>query len=235
MLSETYFYPTDIHGHTVRLPSHRAIQWLRDPTFERERIRAMAQVIQPDHVVFDIGAEQGDISALLASWVPDGGVVLVEPNPKVWPCIRATFKENGLPKPIAGFVGFCASESGEGWGTQSWPAECAGTIDPAAGFAHLAEQDDIDRASLDDLADLIETHPDVLTIDVEGAELEVLKGAAATLRGARPQVFVSIHPAFIRHHFDQTPGDVMAFMDDAGYRAHYLAADHEIHVWFQPR
>lgn len=234
MLSEVYFHPTDIHGHIIRLPSHRAIQWLRDPTFERERIRTMAQVIQPDHFVFDVGAEQGDMSALIASWVPDGGVVLVEPNPKVWPCIRATFEENGLPHPIASFVGFCAAESGEVYGTQYWPGDVPDIIDPAAGFAHLAEQDDIDRASVDDLCDLLDTRPDVITIDVEGAELEVLKGATHTLTNKRPHVFVSVHPEFIRHHFGGTTADVLNHMSGLDYRAHFLAADHELHFWFEP-
>lgn len=233
-LSHTYFHPTDMHGYTLRLPSHRAIQWLRDPTFERERIRAMAQIIQPDHVVFDIGAEQGDISALIASWVPDGGVVLVEPNPKVWPCIRATFKENGLTPPLVSFLGFCGADDGKG-GHGGWPDEADGVIDPAAGFLHLAE-DDAPRTTVDSIARRSTYHPDVITIDVEGAELEVLKGARDTLAGSiRPEVFVSIHPGFSVHHFGQTHGDVFRFMESVGYRANYLAADHEVHVWFTPR
>lgn len=234
-LSETYFYPTDIHGHTVRLPSHRAIQWLRDPTFERERIRTMAQVVQPHHVVFDIGAEQGDISALLALWVPTGGVVLVEPNPKVWPCIRATFDENDLPAPMLNFVGFCAATESEVSATNGgWPSESHGTIDPAAGFAHLAEQDDIDRLTVDRLARGAAS-PNVLTIDVEGAELEVLKGAAFTLKHTRPEVFVSVHPRFLAHHFNQKPADVFALLERYDYRCHVLAADHEVHVWASPK
>lgn len=236
-LSETYFYPTDIHGHTVRLPSHRAIQWLRDPSFERERIRTMAQVIQPTDVVLDIGAEQGDMSALIASWVPDGGVILVEPNDKVWPCIRATFEENKLPLnmpgPLGSFVGFCGA-SGEGYAPGGWPDCADGTIDPAAGFCHMAEQSDIPVATVDGLARKTTYAPNVITIDVEGAELEVLKGACDTLTLHKPEVFVSVHPAFMRHHFDQRPQDVFDLLEHYGYRCHVIGADHEVHVWATP-
>lgn len=232
MLSEVYWHPTDIHGHTLRLPSHRAIQWLRDPTFERERIRTMAQVIQPDHTVFDIGAEQGDMSALFASWVPDGGVVLVEPNPRVWPCIAATFAENGLSERVLGrFHGFCGAEH-RGGVEPAVPT----VIDPAAGFLHLAE-DDAPTTTVDQLARHAKLNrwPDVITVDVEGAELEVLKGATLTLKQARPEVFVSVHPRFLRHHFGQKPADVFGFLEGYDYRCQVLAADHEIHVWATPK
>lgn len=237
MLSETYWYPTDIHGWTLRLPSHRAIQWLRDPNFERERIRTMAQVIRPDHVVFDIGAEQGDMSALWASLVFDGGVVLVEPNPKVWPCIRATFEENGLPAPFARFVGFCGTEdndAGKGLVQGGWPDDADGTIDPAAGFLHLAE-DTAPSVSLDYVALTTTYAPDVITIDVEGAELEVLKGAEQVLKSYRPTVFVSVHERFMAHHFGQRPADLYALFDEYDYRLFHLGSDHEQHVMAVPK
>lgn len=233
-LSHTYFYPTSIYGHIVRLPAHRAIQWLQDPTWERQRIRTMAQVIQPTDVVYDIGAEQGDMSALWGKLTPQGGVVLVEPNPLVWPCIKATFDENGLAGPLTRFVGFCSADGTEGGSEGGWP-ECAqGTIDPAAGFAHLAEQPDIPCTTVDRLAARSGYTPNVITIDVEGAEIEVLKGAADTLRAARPEVFVSVHPAFLRHHFGQTPADVFRVFESYDYRCHVLESDHEIHVWATP-
>lgn len=230
MLSEVYFHPTDIHGHTLRLPSHRAIQWLRDPGFERERIRTMAQVIKPTDIVFDIGAEQGDMSALFASWVPDGGVVLVEPNPLVWPCIRATFEENDLADRVLSFwLGFMGAEMKPGD-----VGLVPDVIDPAAGFLHLAEDEGVTQ-TVDWLARTgVNRWPDVITVDVEGAELEVLKGAVLTLKQARPEVFVSVHPRFLAHHFGQRPADVLSFLEGYGYRCQLLAADHELHYWATP-
>lgn len=232
-LSHTYFWPTSMGGDIIRLPAHRAIQWLHNPDHERQRIAAMRQVIQPGDVVLDCGAEQGDISALIASWVPDGGVVLVEPNPKVWPCIRATFEENGLGGPLARHVGFCGAE-GEGGGGGGWPDECDAVIDPAAGFLHLAE-DAAPRTTIDSIARRSTYAPDVITIDVEGAEMEVLKGAVFTLKHTRPTVFVSVHERFMAHHFGQRPADLYALFDRYDYRLFHLGSDHEQHILAVPK
>lgn len=233
ILSEVYFHPTEIHGNVVRLPSHRALQWLNDPSYERERIRTMQQVIQPDHIVFDVGAEQGDISALIASWVPHGGVVLVEPNPRVWPCIKATFEENGLT-PLYWFMGFCASDGDARRHTETaWPLEGLGTIAPAAGFLSL-NGDSAARTTLDSLVEVSGRVPDVITIDVEGGEVEVLLGAAQTLTDHRPEVFVSVHPSFLRE-MGKKVDDVFLIFDQHQYRTFVLESDHEVHVWASPK
>lgn len=233
-LSHTYFHPTDMHGYTLRLPSHRAIQWLRDPTFERERIRAMAQVISDHSVIFDVGSEQGDISAFLANLTAHQHVVLIEPNPAVWPCIHATFKENGF-SPMATFAGFCAAEGDADATKQGWPDGefMSWNVDPAAGFLHLAE-DDAPRTTIDHLTRTVRT-PDVITIDVEGAELEVLKGAVFTLKHTRPTVFVSVHERFMAHHFGQRPADLYALFDRYDYRLFHLGSDHEQHIMAVPK
>lgn len=226
---------------SLNLPDHRAIRYLEEGMWERERIASMWLNIAPSDVIYDIGAEEGDMSALFASWVPDGGVLLVEPNPKVWPCIRAVWEMNALPSPLGWFVGFCAgdahypdaSDVDDIRMVDGWPRCAHGQMIPAHGFRHLAEQADVTpRVPLDHID---APPPNVITIDVEGAELEVLRGAQETLRDARPLVWVSIHPAFMRDHFDQTPAELFAYMRDLDYDAHHLADDHESHWLFQPR
>ena len=41
--------------------------------------------------------------------------------------------------------------------------------------------------------------PDVVTVDVEGAELDVVRGAVDLLADARPTLFVEVHPALLEH------------------------------------
>lgn len=247
MLSKVYFYPTVVNDTwTIRLPSHRAIQYMQDPAggWERERLAAMRDTIRPDSVVYDVGSEQGDFTALISSWCHEGSVVAVEPNPWVWPCIKAIFDENDLTPPVATYVGFVGSNTtiptnpdGIRRGFfRGWPDCATGIIDPAAGFAHMAqEQDRVPTTTVDELVRRTGQVPDVLTMDVEGSEWYVLRGATKTLAKHRPTVFVSIHEVFLRDMYGQSPADVLHLMDKAGYDGTHLATDHEAHWRFDPR
>lgn len=239
---ELYTWPTVVNGRwTLRLPAYRAIRYLHEGDWEKERIASMALNIDRADVILDIGAETGDMSALFASWVPDGGIHLVEPNPAAWPGIRFIWEANSLPMPLSTFVGFAAAQPAvapaENTGGQAqvgkWPPCAANPIDPAAGFRHLAEETDTTASStIDELVG--DARLNAITIDVEGAELEVLRGAREVLLNQRPIVWVSIHPAFMRHHFDQRPTDVRSYMRGAGYEPIHLGDDHESHWMFEP-
>ena len=245
-LAKTYFYPTRINDTwTMRLPSHRAIQYLQDSAgWEVERLAAMHATIKATDTVFDIGSEQGDMTGLIAQWTPEGHVVAIEPNPWVWPCIKAIFDENNLTPPAATYVGFVGSDptvptnpDGIRRGFfRGWP-ECAiGVIDPAAGFAHMAqEQDRVPTTTVDALVAKTGLAPNVITMDTEGSEWHVLRGATRTLAQHRPIVFVSVHPEFLRDLYGQTPEDVHHLMDKAGYDAELLAVDHEEHWMYTAR
>lgn len=238
---------------SLLLPDHRAARpqwghWVDESGKERfgwevERLDAMARNVHPGDVVFDVGAEEGDISALLAMWSSGGGVVLIEPNPKVWGNIGAIWAANRLPDPLACFVGFASdvtkvpeeSDVGKVFASAGgvWPDAAFGPVIGDHGFRHLAEEADVTpQRRLDDIAAGLGTTPDVITIDVEGAELKVLAGAEWILAELRPLVFVSIHPEFLRDLYGAIRDDVLDLMAGHGYQAEHLATDHEEHVAF---
>jgi FkbM family methyltransferase len=213
------------------LPAHRAErpQW---PWWEATRLAHMHLHLGGGGcTVYDIGAEEGDLPALWASWGNE--VVLFEPNSRVWPNIKAIFEANTLPAPLACFVGFAASESSQAVQFQTpWP-ECAdGPLIPDHGFLNLAERQDVQRVRLDDVAN---GHPpDAITIDVEGAELHVLQGAEGVLSEHRPLVWVSVHPAFMWDMYSQVSGDLDSYMRELDYESTHLCTDHEEHWFWSP-
>ncbi len=62
--------------------------------------------------------------------------------------------------------------------------------------------------------------PNVMKIDVEGAELTVLKGASATIQQARPTIFLSTHSDTLRT-------DCLDFLKEKSYRFDILSKDKE--------
>ena len=224
---------------SLRLPWYRAErpEW---PWWEAARLAAMHHVIEPGMVVYDVGAEEGDLSALYATW--GARLVLVEPNPRVWPTIRLTFAANQLETP-GWFVGLCSDvtedepplldvEEGE---RDGWPICACRKPFPEHGFRHLWEHTvSTPQVTLDDLVARTGLVPDVVTMDVEGSEGYVVRGALDTLKEFRPVVFISIHPEFMKDLYGEHPLDIHRVMADMGYRSWFLATDHEDHFMYLP-
>lgn len=210
------------------LPEHRAErpQW---PYWEKVRLEAMHANIQPGDVVFDVGAEEGDLSALFATW--GARLTLFEPNPKVWPNIKAIWDANDLDMPLFCWPGFASDKTetlGQTAHIEQWPSCAYGLMIGNHGFRHLAEEAAVTpQIKLDEVG-----VPDVITIDVEGAEWFVLKGAEGILENERPLVFVSIHPEFMRDLYEMKDADLHDFMKQRGYQGKHLGTDHEEHWAF---
>jgi len=250
---------TRINGeYFLLLPDHRAArpEWkIENGGWEVARIDAMIDKINSikmqmyprtkNIVVFDIGTEEGDLSALIAKYTRCD-MVLFEPNDRVWACIRAIWEANGLPGPLEFFPGFLSNESKKpkdiDWRT-------VGTIIPDHGFKQLYEQDpDIPQLKLDDWCMAKGIYPDIITMDVEGAEFEVIKGAEAVLRKLRPIIFMSVHPEFMYESYRNTGewkdryGErqhvvhMLRFIDELGYTHRCIEYDyHELHMVFEPK
>lgn len=238
---------TEINGRwRLLLPEHRAArpQWsLEHGGWEPERLAAMYDHIssRPDQVVYDIGAEEGDFPALWASWGAE--VVCVEPNPKVWPNIRTIFEANSFQDKMLGWhVGFAGAETvyQSEWDydhartVDGWPSCSYGDVIGDHGFLVLPERPEVSIITIDELAKLYKP-PTVITIDVEGAELTVLRGASKVLFQNRPTVFVSVHidlPWIDEKYPGDTGEKVAEHMEFHGYVGEHLATDHEEHwVW----
>jgi FkbM family methyltransferase len=224
---------TVINGRwSLKLPKHRADrpQW---PWWEATRLAHMHRHLgRGGHVVYDIGSEEGDFPALWASW--GNRTVLFEPNDRVWPNLKAIWDANALDPPLACFPGFAAAEDSETLDIpDGWPPSADGPVIGDHGFLNLAERDDVQRITIDSMAQLVEP-PTAITIDVEGAELIVLWGARDVLTDVRPLVWVSVHEAFMADMYSHTPGDLDTYMREKGYESTFLATDHEAHWFWSP-
>jgi len=155
-------------------------------TFEHEKQAIFADVIKESSVVYDIGANVGFYTLLASELVKSkGSVIAFEPLPDNIHYLKKHIEMNKCQN-VKIFETGVADFTGESFfATNS--SRCEGSI-AAAGPLR------VNIIKLDDLVARDEIPvPDYIKIDVEGAELKVLKGAENILSKSSPVIFLATH------------------------------------------
>lgn len=180
-------------GEAIRiLPQYRYVTWNPD------EYSAFKAVLRPGHLAFDIGANVGCYTVLFGQLVSPGGRVFAfEPSPRAFEGLTRHITLNHLD-PVTVSI-------------HSAVADREGVADfilfGSTGMDRLASVDVTAReigtsvtgvavVTLDDFCEREGLRPDFVKIDVEGAELAVLRGARRTIQAARDRLslFVEMHP-----------------------------------------
>ncbi len=226
----------NLYGVDIKLSQER--QELMEGGWEYRRMKSMLDNIKPGDVVFDVGAEQGDMSVIMAK--KTGKIVLFEPSPMMWPHIKENFIENGI-KPLYCYVGFVSDVTDEepeitnydDTNNKGFP-ECAyDEMTNVRGFRHLHEEKHATKQiTLDDYCARTGIYPVMVTIDVEGSEYNVLEGMKEVMNKTMPTVYISIHHDFLHMNYGKYFNDIAAYFNERGYRGEFLGHDHESHFVF---
>lgn len=240
--TEVYFPGCSI---PLRVLKHRADRH-NFARWEECWIPHLVQSVSAGDVVFDVGAEQGEFGALCARL--GARVHLFEPSTTSWPALRAIFQANGLV-PSGCFHGFAATMGmPREDDLEGWPEAALGKVREEVDFYVHSERPDIRQVSLDSWTLAKGVKPDIIMIDVEGAEVHVIAGAREILQQHRPIVFVSIHPPEFIGRFGIQHAAVCGgrkvqaqqehlfrLFSELGYTGDFLGEDHESHWQFVPR
>lgn len=217
----------------LAMPDFRVEFHAERPKWELGRLADAFDRLRPGMRVFDVGAEHGDFTALYRTWVgPD--VIPVEPSTPYWPCMRHTFEANNMGPPPAWFAGFAADTTarlGVDYGENGWPSMADGAVRADPGFQHLAQGDHLARITLDDLSRLVGL-PDVIMMDIEGAEWHALLGCRDLLRYKPVLAYISVHEPTMLDWYGKTLEDLHVLMDDVGYTGELLPGHGEIETFW---
>jgi FkbM family methyltransferase len=175
-------------GERVRLAArYRHLSW------NPQEYAAFREAVRPGAVVLDVGANVGAYTLMFAEWVGFGGrVYAFEPAPDARTGLLTHLRLNHVEDRVE--VSGAAMSSSVGqvpFGLHPFGGASSLQVDSADAVRVI----DVPAETLDHFCAARRLRPDVIKIDVEGAELDVLRGGRETLVRPNVQVFVEFHPA----------------------------------------
>ena len=171
-------------------------------TYEPEQTRQFQQHITRGATVLDVGAHVGYytvLSAVLSG--PQGQVYAFEPNPVNHAFLQRHVRLNRL-----------ASVTIENAAVSDRNGTASFAFGSGSGTGHLDEAGalTVRTLRLDDFCSDRQIRPEFVKIDVEGAELAVLRGAEAVITDHHPVIVLSTHGAAVH-------AECMAWLSERRY------------------
>ncbi len=187
-------------------------------TYEGGDSLLMYELIAPNHVIFDIGANLGWYSLNFSKLAPHGKVYAFEPLPKTFTKCQRNLELNGAQNvdlhnfalsTKEGEIKFFYNEKSSGSSSMKNLLELEDTVEITCELSTL----DI----------FVEAHGgviDFIKCDVEGAELLVFQGAINTLKVAKPIIFTEMLRKWSAK-YDYHPNDIIALFKEYDYECFY--------------
>ena len=178
----------------------------------------LALVLRPDHNCVDVGAHAGAVLADVVRLAPHGHHAAFEPLPVLAAGLARDFPTVEVhPLALSDRAGereFVHVLDDPGW---------SGFVERPVPGSPSTERLVVATAALDDVLPA-DRHVHLIKLDVEGAELEVLRGARATIARCSP-VVVFEHGLGSADFYGTEPASVFAFFAEIGLRVFTLAGD----------
>jgi len=180
----------------------------------------LATALRHDGNAIDVGANQGDTLEMILAVAPDGRHIAYEPIPGLAQELTARYPQVDVRNAA------CSEEAGSAEFTHVLNAPAMSGLRQREDLPAHADQVEQITVRLDKLDDALPDGyvPSLVKIDVEGAELLVMRGATETLARHKPFVIFE-HGIGGADLYGSKPGEVFDLLNDAGLRIFDLEGD----------
>jgi FkbM family methyltransferase len=165
-------------------------------SYEIDKQKAIKNYLKPGQVFYDIGANVGYYSLLASKYVEaNGSVVAFEPLPRNLEYLSSHARLNKLSNVTIIPMALSDHSGKDKFSYKEDASSC-----------HITPEGNIE-VTVTTLDKLLKEKPmrppDIIKVDIEGAEVDFLKGAVDTLIAHRPLIFMAIHsPQLFKLLFD---------------------------------
>ena len=197
---------------------------LHHGVYEADELDALTRAARGCRVILDVGANVGWYSLHLARLLrADGGrIYAMEPVPDTFRALARNVELNALQDTVvATNAGFGSEAKMISFFVPAFTGSVAASQRPL--FPGEANREIVCRLTM--LDDFVEeqgiAHVDLIKADVEGAELDVLRGARRTLERDKPILFLEMLRKWAAA-FGYHPNDIIALLREHGYRCYSM-------------
>lgn len=207
------FHRTTRRGITFDLDLSDYVQWLTFSGVENQQREILLKLAQEGDVALDIGSNIGDTLLGFAARVGAGGQAIgFEANPETLARCRANLSLNAFPHASVEGFGLGESEGEMSFGRAALGNSGADRFLPHGGgdiaLTIVRLDNYVKRKGLDRI--------DLIKIDVEGFELNVLRGAVETIERFRPILFIELCHRNLAEQGDSAAG-MVRWLEERGY------------------
>lgn len=221
--STVTFRKVDYFGMSLVLMVNEDIGWqiAAGSGFEKAELTALDGLIRPDDVCLDVGGNIGIYATFFARRAPEGRVFSFEPIPLNAGLVEVNAALNHCENVV---VVRCALADFEGTSEFVVGNDAAYSSLRSTGRVADSRVRKVRVNTLDFWLKTGKINPSVLKIDVEGAELAVLRGAKHTLADTylRPRLIMVETNQHNQAAYQTEPKEVVDFVRNLGYVAHSI-------------
>ena len=181
-------------GESIRFPA----RWSRyfATNYEPETFAFLRKQLHQGSTFLDIGAHIGLFSVVAARLVGNSGkVVSFEPTPFTRGVLKEVIRINGCSDRVEVRGEAVSSERGKTFFFDT--GDTISVMNSLVKNERSQGKFEVITTSVDEFAKEHSLKVDCMKIDVEGAELDLLKGATKTMTELRPTMLLSLHPPFM--------------------------------------
>lgn len=194
----------------------------------RETTPVFRAVLAQDAVVIEAGGHAGQFTKLISAMLPNGQILTFEPGSYAYGILKSVVRWRcGQNTSVYN----TALGAEEGSAELHVPIKKRGSI--GFGLSHLGAEtnpthktfvETIPQTTVDAVVESQRlSRVDLIKADIEGWELQMLKGAGKTLARFQPALFLEVNDTYLARAHD-TSSDLWTFVSSFGYRG-YIADD----------
>jgi FkbM family methyltransferase len=193
--------------------------------YDEELHLLLEQLVKPSMICLDVGANMGEMALHMAKLAgPSGAVLAFEPVAAIHERLQGNIQRNHLQETIRSFQIALSDTSGQCEiafaGADADNQGLGSIVNLQQGATVLRQQ--VKTETLDDFAAQQKlTRIDLIKIDIQGAEIKMLKGAAGVVEKLSPDLLLEISPDDLKAAGNNSR-DLCELIENSGYQMYEL-------------